>query len=285
MTNQIAFRVHAAPGSEVIMEEFAHPYRYEGGGLAANSGLSVALVQGNRGRISAAQIAARINNPEDVHLALTKVVTLENTCNRGGGAIYELAEIQKIHALCQEKGLLLHLDGARIFNALVETGHSPQDYGKLFDSISICLSKGLGAPVGSLLIGNASFIKSARRVRKMMGGGMRQAGFLAAAGIYALDHHVTRLREDHARARAIGEMAAKQPYIAELLPVDTNIVVFRLADDVEVPALLSHLKNHDVWAVSFGGQLVRMVTHLDIHDDMLPQIGKALDSFDPKGKP
>jgi threonine aldolase len=279
MTNQIAFRVHAQAGSEVIMESFAHPYRYEGGGLAANSGLSVALIDGNRGRINAQQIAARINNPDDVHQPLTKVVSLENTCNRGGGAIYGWDEILSIHHLCKEKGLKLHLDGARLFNAIVETDQSAEDFGKHFDSISICLSKGLGAPVGSLLLGDVDFIRQAKRVRKWMGGGMRQAGFLAAAGIYAMDHHVGRLVEDHARARAIGKMAESCPYIEEVLPVDTNIVIMRLAEGIQPTYLLDHLKSKDVWAVGFGGQLVRMVTHLDVTDSMLSQVETALKSF------
>jgi threonine aldolase len=279
MTNQIAFKVLTRPGDEVIIEENAHPYKYEGGGLAVNSGLSVALIQGDRGRITAAQVEARINNPDDVHFPLTRVVSLENTCNRGGGAIYDFAEILKIREVCDRRGLALHLDGARLFNALVETQETPADFGRVFDTISICLSKGLGAPVGSLLLGTQDRIKAARRVRKVFGGGMRQAGFLAAAGIYALDHHVTRLREDHACARALGQEVQAMPFVAELFPVDTNILVFRLQDGVSVPAFLAHMASEGVKAVAFGGQLVRFVTHLDFQAEMIPLVAAAMGRF------
>jgi threonine aldolase len=278
MTNQIAFRIHTTPGCEAILEENAHPYRYEGGGLAINSGISTALIQGNRGRITAAQIAARIN-PDDIHFPVTRIVSLENTCNRGGGAIYDFKAITEIRDLCRLHGLALHLDGARLFNALVETGESPKLYGEAFDTISICLSKGLGAPVGSLLLGSAEKIKAARRVRKVMGGGMRQAGFLAAAGIYALDHHVARLKEDHTLAKTLGKLVETQPYVAELFPVDTNILVFRLQDTILVAAFLDHLRSQGIFATAFGGQLVRFVTHLDLGLESVEIIGQALDSF------
>lgn len=279
MTNQIAFKVLTRPGDEVIIEENAHPYKYEGGGLAMLSGLSVALIQGNRGRITAAQVEARINNPDDPHFPLTRVVSLENTCNRGGGALYDFAEIRKIREVCDRRGLALHLDGARLFNALAETPESPADYGRVFDTISICLSKGLGAPVGSLLLSTKERIKAARRVRKVFGGGMRQAGFLAAAGIYALDHHVARLRDDHALARALGQEVQAMPYVAELFPVNTNVLVFRLQDGVSVPAFLAHIAADGIKAVAFGGQLVRFVTHLDFKAEMIPLVAASLARF------
>jgi threonine aldolase len=281
MTNQIAFKVLTRPGDEVIIDENAHPYKYEGGGLAVNSGLSVALITGNRGRITAAQVEARINNPDDAHFPLSRVVSLENTCNRGGGAIYDFAEIQKIREVCDRRGLALHLDGARLFNALVESPQTAADFGEIFDTISICLSKGLGAPIGSLLLSTHDRIKAARRARKVLGGGMRQAGFLAAAGIYALDHHVQRLRDDHALARALGAEVEALPYVAELFPVDTNILVFRLQDGVRVPHLLAHLAENGIKAVAFGGQLVRFVTHLDFKAEMIGVVAAAMTKFKP----
>src|SRR5690606_16273097 len=198
MTNQIAIRLHTGPQREVICHEHSHIYLYEGGGIMSNSMASVKLLSGNLGKITVDQVAASIN-PDDVHAPETALVSLENTMNKGGGSIYTLDEVKPIRKLCLEKGIKLHLDGARLFNALVETGESPAAWGAPFDTISICLSKGLGCPIGSVLLGSKVDIKRARRVRKVFGGGMRQAGFLAAAGIYALDHQVERLKEDHAR--------------------------------------------------------------------------------------
>jgi threonine aldolase len=278
MTNQIAFKVITNPLNEVIMENYGHPYRYEGGGLAFNSGVSVALVQGDRGRITHAQVAERIN-PDDIHFPITKAVSLENTCNRGGGCCYDFAEIIKIREVCDAHGLFLHLDGARLFNALAVTKESPADYGKAFDTISICLSKGLGAPIGSLLLSSREHIKMARRVRKVLGGGMRQAGFLAAAGIYALDHHRDRLQEDHARARKVGEMLAGRDFVEEILPVDTNIVIARLRDDLAPARFIEDLKAKGVLAVGFGGQLVRFVTHLDFSEEMLNPLESTFNSL------
>lgn len=279
MTNQIAFKVLTQPGDEAIMDENAHPYRYEGGGLAFNSGISAALIAGDRGRITAAQVEARINNAEDVHFPITRVVSLENTANRGGGACYDFGEIVRIREACTRHGLALHLDGARLFNALVARGETPAQYGQVFDTISICLSKGLGAPVGSLLLGKAVHIKAARRVRKVLGGGMRQAGFLAAAGIHALDHHVERLAEDHALARRLGECVALMPYVAAVRPVETNIVVFELQEGQDPKRLLAHLAAHDILAVHFGGQLVRFVAHMDVDEGCLQPLQAAMRSF------
>ena len=279
MTNQIAFKILTTPGCEAIMDENAHPYRYEGGGLAFNSGISAALIAGDRGRITAAQVEARINNADDVHFPVTRVVSLENTANRGGGACYDFAEILKIKEVCDRHGLALHLDGARLFNALVAKGEQPEAYGRGFDTISICLSKGLGAPVGSLLLGTAAHIKAARRVRKVLGGGMRQAGFLAAAGIYALDHHVARLADDHALARKMGALVQAQSFVTELRPVETNIVVFELAPATDPKALVAHLASDGILAVPFGGQLVRFVAHLDVDEACLPQLEQSLARF------
>ncbi|WP_428656199.1 threonine aldolase family protein [Runella sp.] len=274
MTNQLAIRVHTRPGSEVICDKNSHIYLYEGGGVALNSFSSVKLLEGDRGRLNAQQVRDAINNPDDVHAAVSRLVSLENTMNKGGGCYYDLSAIQAIRLVCKEHGLGLHLDGARLFNALVETNESPLEYGRVFDSISICLSKGLGCPVGSLLLGTQDFIKQARRFRKVMGGGWRQAGYLAAAGIYALDNHVDRLREDHARARAIGQMLQRLPEVEEIFPIDTNIVIFRLPETILAVDYIAQLAQKGIRAVTFGKHLVRFVTHLDFTDQQLEELGK-----------
>jgi len=274
MTNQIAIKCHTQPGDEVICDENAHIYQYEGGGIAFNSGASVKLLQGDRGRISAEMVQVSIN-PDDVHKARTSLICLENTSNRGGGSCYDFAEIKKIKKYCTEYKLSFHLDGARLFNALVAKNESPEQYGEVFDSISICLSKSLGCPVGSLLLGKREFIRKARRVRKVFGGGMRQAGFLAAAGIYALQHHVQRLEQDHLHARQIGEAIAKKDFVKQLLPVETNIIIFELKDN-SAPALVEKLKTQHVLAYAIAPNRVRLVVHLDITPDM---VNKTIDIF------
>lgn len=274
MTNQIAIRLHTGPQKEVICHQHSHIYLYEGGGIMANSMASVKLLTGDFGKITASQVAESIN-PDDVHAPETTLVSLENTMNKGGGSIYTLDEVRPIQALCQEKGLKLHLDGARLFNALVETGDAPADWGNLFDTISICLSKGLGCPIGSVLLGTKVDIKRARKVRKVFGGGMRQAGFLAAAGIYALDHQVVRLKEDHRRARSLGEFLMKAPYVVEVLPVATNIVIARL-EGISPENYLQELSSKGIKGVKFGKDLVRFVTHLDFGDDHLEEFGKRI---------
>lgn len=276
MTNQIAIRLHTRPQTEVICHQYSHIYLYEGGGIMSNSLASVKLLTGDLGKITDAQIAESIN-PDDVHAPETTLVSLENTMNKGGGSIYTLDEIKPIHALCKEKGLKLHLDGARLFNALVETGESPADWGAHFDTISICLSKGLGCPIGSVLLGTKVDIKRARKVRKVFGGGMRQAGILAAAGIYALDHHIDRLKEDHARARDLGEILRNQPFVSETLPVSTNIVIARL-EGINPEELLKKLAEKNIKAVKFGKDLVRFVTHHDFGDGELEEFGKRIGS-------
>ncbi|WP_288373805.1 GntG family PLP-dependent aldolase [uncultured Algoriphagus sp.] len=274
MTNQIAIRLHTRIQTEVICHKYSHIYLYEGGGIMANSLASVKLLDGNLGKISAAQIAESIN-PDDVHAPETTLVSLENTMNKGGGSIYTLDEIKPIHSLCQQKGIKLHLDGARFFNALVETGESPADWGAHFDTISICLSKGLGCPIGSVLLGSKADIKQARKIRKVFGGGMRQAGFLAAAGIYALDHHIARLKEDHARARMLGEMLSKSPCVSEILPVATNIVIARL-ENTSPEEFMKKLADQNIKSVKFGKDLVRFVTHLDFGDEHLEEFERRI---------
>jgi threonine aldolase len=274
MTNQIAIRLHTGPQKEVICHQYSHIYLYEGGGIMANSMASVKLLTGDLGKITASQVAESIN-PDDVHAPETTLVSIENTMNKGGGSIYTLDEIKPIHVLCKEKGIKLHLDGARLFNALVETGESPADWGAQFDTISICLSKGLGCPIGSVLLGTKADIKRAKKVRKVFGGGMRQAGFLAAAGIYALDHQVERLKEDHHRARVLGEFLVQAPHVTEVLPVATNIVIARL-EGISPEAYLQQLAAQGIKGVKFGKDLVRFVTHLDFSDDHLEEFGKRI---------
>lgn len=272
MTNQIAIKCHTQPGDEVIVDENAHVYQYEGGGIAFNSGASVRLLAGDRGRITAEAIGAAIN-PDDVHKARTSLVCLENTSNRGGGSCYAIEDIRQIKKVCSAHGLALHLDGARLFNALVARKETPVQHGEIFDSISICLSKSLGCPVGSLLLGRIEFIKKARRVRKVFGGGMRQAGFLAAAGIYALDHHVDRLSVDHAHAREIEAAISSRPFVKKVLPVETNIIIFELADNT-APALVAKWKKMGILAYAIAPNRVRLVVHLDITPEM---VGRTLE--------
>ena len=279
MTNQIALKVHTQPLDEVICDEYSHIYQYEVGGYAYNSGIGINLIKGTNGKITAEQIEAAIKLPYD-WLPRSSLVVLENTANKGGGSYYTLDEIRPVQKLCRERGLKLHLDGARLFNALVETGESTHDIGDHFDSISICISKGLGAPVGSLLIGDEAFIKQARRVRKVMGGGMRQAGYLAAACIHALDHHVDRLKEDNDRAKLIGKTLQALPYVENVRPVQTNIVIFDLKPSHYTAAsFLEKLKTHGINAAAFGPQTVRFVTHLDFTAEMLEQTLKTLQEF------
>ena len=268
MTNQLAIKTHTQAGDEVICEELSHIYQYEGGGIASNSGSSVKLLRGNRGRITADQVLAAIN-PEDVHKPISKLVSLENTCNRGGGACYDFKEIEAIQKVAKSNGLGLHLDGARIFNAIVHKKEDPKQYGKVFDSISICLSKGLGAPVGSVLLGSTPFIKKARRWRKVFGGGMRQAGSLAAAGIYALDNHVERLKEDHAKALEIKTALLKKDFVKEIFEVETNIVIANIEGKYNATELAVTLKEKNILVIAMTPALIRFVVHLDITNEML----------------
>ena len=276
MTNQIAIKAHTEPLSEVICEQTSHIYLWEVGGIAFHSAASVALLPGDRGRLTAAQVESAIRPLDNVHYPTTRLVSLENTHNRGGGACYDWNELVAISDVARRHGLARHLDGARVFNALVATGQRSQDYGQVFDSISVCLSKGLGAPVGSVLLGSAEFIKKCRRLRKVMGGGWRQAGFLAAAGLYALENNIARLADDHRRAARLAAVLATQPEVAEVLPADTNLVLFRLHDQNPVPAYLARLEKQGIRASGFGGQWVRFVLHLDVSEDMVARTEEAV---------
>jgi threonine aldolase len=268
MTNQIAIKCHTQAGDDVICDASAHVYQYEGGGIAFNSGASVRLLQGDKGRLRAQQVLEGIN-ADDVHKPHTSLVCLENTSNRGGGSCYEMEDMVNIRKVCDDNHLKLHLDGARLFNAIVAKKHSPKDYGTVFHTISICLSKGLGAPVGSVLLGSSDFIKKAKRIRKVFGGGMRQAGFVAAAGIYALQNHVDRMKEDHRHASLIADVIAKKTFVEEVLPVETNIIIFSLKKELTAKDFVARLKEQDILAYAIGPQSVRLVLHLDITPQMV----------------
>ena len=276
MANQIAIKAHTQPGDEVICNKLSHVYYYEGGGIAMNSGASVCLLEGDLGRITAADVEAHINPANDPHRPLSRMVSVENTMNKGGGSVYDFNELKAIAKVCQEHGLKFHLDGARLFNALVETNETPLDYGRIFDSISICISKGLGAPVGSVLIGSKEFIWKSRRIRKVYGGGMRQAGYLAAACIYALDNHVERLRDDNAKARKLEQILLSLPYVDSVIPVQSNLVFFKLKPEMPEKTFLQKLQDQDIYAMALAPQEVRFVTHLDITDEMMQKVEKVL---------
>jgi len=276
-TNQIAINVHTRPGDEVICSNLSHIYIYEGGGIAQNSGVSARLLEGDRGRITAEQVLANIN-ADDAHYPRTTLVSLENTLNKGGGALYEIDAIRAIRKVCDEKGLMLHCDGARLFNAVVAQGEDPLTFGSLFDPISICLSKGLGAPVGSLLLGNKDFIYRAHRRRKSMGGGMRQAGFIAAAGLYALQNNISRLSDDHARAQFMGKALRDLDWVKNVMPIDTNIVIAEMADGIPSSAVMVALAKENIKCFTFGNDKIRVVAHLDINDDHLTAFNQRVQS-------
>ncbi len=276
MTNQIALKVHTQPGDEIICDKLSHIYQYEGGGIAFNSGCSVKLIEGNRGRITAQQVQENIN-PDDVHKPTTTLVSLENTGNRGGGSCYDFTEIEAIQLVCLQNNLQLHLDGARLFNALITKKETTLQYGKIFNSISICLSKGLGTPIGSILLGSNTFIKKARRIRKVFGGGMRQAGFIAAAGIFALENNIQRLAKDHVHAQLIANALAKKDFILEILPVETNIIIFSLKGKFTAAQFVDIMKEKNMLMFAMSPTQVRMVLHLDVTESMVQQTITAIE--------
>ena len=263
MANQTAIKIHTQPGEQLICDHYAHIFNYEGGGVSFNSGVSCALIEGERGRITAAQVASKINPPDFYHSPLSTLVCLENTTNKGGGAFYDLKAIEAIRKVCDEHQLGLHLDGARIWNALVASGQDAKSYGSLFDTISVCFSKGLGAPVGSALIGSKAAMEKALRVRKVFGGGMRQAGFLAAAASFAIDHQWESLSEDHRKAKELKSVLEQLPYIKKVEAVDTNIVIFNLSDTAKEADFMNKLQEQEIRFISMGQGKLRMVTHRD----------------------
>ncbi|MCB0420983.1 MAG: hypothetical protein KDD61_08305 [Bdellovibrionales bacterium] len=278
MTNQIALALQSGSLEEIICHRDSHIHQYEVGGAAYHSRSSICALDGDRGKLTADQIESAIN-PDDVHKPKTVLVALENSTNKGGGDIYQFEEILKIKQVCDNHRLKLHLDGARLFNALAGRHESLKDFGQVFDSISICLSKGLGAPVGSVLLTTRDHILKAKRYRKVFGGGMRQAGILAAAGLYALENHVQRLQEDYVFAKSLEELLSQQAYVEAILPVKTNIVIFDLVRSVEPQRLVDHLKARDILCLAIGPHSIRFVTHLDVTIDNLGQIESALREF------
>ncbi len=269
MANQAAIKLHTQPAEQLICDKWAHVYNYEGGGASFNSGVSCRLLDGHRGMITAKQVEAAINPPDFYHSPLTSLVCLENTTNKGGGACYDFTEIKKIRKVCDKNQLGLHLDGARLFNALVAKNETPKQYGEVFDTISICLSKGLGTPMGSVLIGDESLMKNAMRIRKVLGGGMRQIGFMAAAGLYALENNIERLEEDHQRAKELGKILEEQEYIKEVEPVETNIIIFYLNETVlSQKQFMQKLEEENIGISAMGEGKMRIVTHLDYTREM-----------------
>ena len=278
MTNQIAIKCHTQPGDEVICDKLSHVYIYEGGGIAFNSGCQVKTIEGDRGRVTAQQVEECIN-PIDIHKAHSRLVSLENTANRGGGSCYELSDIQEIKEVCLKNNLSLHLDGARLFNAIVNKKQSPLDYGSIFDSISICLSKGLGAPVGSVLLGSTELMKKARRIRKVFGGVMRQAGFLAAAGIYALENNIERLATDHIHARQISDALQKKSFTGKMMPVETNIIIFEVINNYTARSLADEFRKHDILVSAISPTQIRIVLHLDVTEEMVKKTIAVIESL------
>lgn len=268
MANQTAIKLHTKPGEQLICDMYAHVYNYEGGGVSFNSGVSCQLVDGHRGMMTATQVEAAINPPDFYHSPLTSLVTLENTTNKGGGACWDFNEIKNIRTVCDTNGLGLHLDGARLWNALIAKSETALQYGSVFDTISVCFSKGLGAPVGSMLVGDEALMNNALRIRKMLGGGMRQIGSLAAAASYALDHQFDRLKEDHQKAKEIAAVLQQSEAVLSVEPVETNIVIFKLNPNKLETLFLENLKAHDVLVSDMGSGKLRMVTHLDYTDEM-----------------
>ncbi len=276
MANQAAIKMHTQPGEQLICDKYAHVYNYEGGGVSFNSGVSCKLIDGHRGMITADQVVEAINPPDFYHSPLTSLVCLENTTNKGGGACYDLETFREIRSVCDKNELGLHLDGARLFNALVAKKQDPKDYGKIFDTISICFSKGLGIPLGTVLVGKKEIMKKAIRVRKVLGGGMRQAGFIAAAGIYALDHHIERLEEDHRRAKELGDFLNTLPYVTHVDPVETNIVIFKVNDEQSV---MDYCSENKLIISNMGQGKLRLVTHLDYTEEQHEKAMELLKRF------
>jgi threonine aldolase len=278
MTNQVAIKCHTQPGGEVICDKLSHVYIYEGGGIAFNSGCQVKTIEGNRGKITAHQVLEAIN-PDDIHKAKTQLVSLENTANRGGGSCYDISDIKEIKEICLQHNLKLHLDGARLFNAIVAKHENPKVYGHIFDSISICLSKGLGAPVGSVLLGKKHFIQNARRVRKVFGGGMRQAGYLAAAGIFALENNINRLALDHLHAKQITKALTKKEFIGKIMPVETNIIIFEVKGKYTAKKLADEFKKKNILVSAISATQIRMVLHLDVNDEMVKETINVIENL------
>ncbi|MBP9601297.1 MAG: threonine aldolase [Lutibacter sp.] len=280
MANQTAIKLHTQPGDKMFCDKWAHVYNFEGGGAAFNSGVTSWLIDGNRGMFTANQLQNEVSGSRnDIHTPYSKLVAIENTTNKGGGACWDFNEIEDIKKVCDQNKLAFHLDGARLFNALVSKKESPEQYGKVFDTVSVCLSKGLGAPIGSVLLGSKEHIAKALRIRKLFGGAMRQVGYLAAAGIYALDHHVDRLADDHLRAKTIGEALQKSEFVKFVEPVETNIVIFNIVESITEDDFMERFEQQGISFITMGNGKLRMVTHLDFNDEMLAILIKVIENF------
>jgi threonine aldolase len=279
MANQTAIKLHTQPGDQLICDKYAHVFNYEGGGAAFNSGVTCKLIDGNRGMFSAEQLQEAVAGRADIHVPFSRLVCIENTTNKGGGACWDFRELEKVQKVTKENNLAFHLDGARLFNALVAKNETPEQYGHLFDTISICLSKGLGAPVGSILLGSKAHIAKALRIRKLFGGAMRQVGFLASAGIYALDNQVARLAEDHQKAKEIGAVLEAVSYVKEVALIETNIVIFYVHESIGADNFIQKMKDKNILLTPMGAGRIRIVTHLDYTNDMHKILLKELNNF------
>ena len=279
MANQTAIKLHTQPGDKLFCDKWAHVYNYEGGGAAFNSGVACKLIDGDRGMFSAEQLKVVSAGRADIHVPYSRLVCVENTTNKGGGACWDFEELKKIRQVCLDQNLDYHLDGARLFNALVAKNETPRQYGELFDTISICLSKGLGAPVGSILLGSKTHIAKALRIRKLFGGAMRQVGFLAAAGIYALDNNIERLADDHKKAKEIEQLLNSLSYIKKVEPVETNIIIFYVKDHLNAEDFISKMEEKNILLTPMGDGKIRIVTHLDFSDQMLEKLLYELKRF------
>ena len=279
MANQTAIKLHTQPGDKLFCDKWSHVYNYEGGGAAFNSGVSCKLIDGDRGMFTAEQLKIVSAGRADIHVPYSRLVCVENTTNKGGGACWDFEELKKIRQVCLDQNLDYHLDGARLFNALVAKNETPKQYGELFDTISICLSKGLGAPVGSILLGSKTHIAKALRIRKLFGGAMRQVGFLAAAGIYALDNNIERLADDHKKAKDIEQLLNSLSYIKKVEPVETNIIIFYVKDHLNAEDFISKMEEKNILLTPMGDGKIRIVTHLDFSDQMLEKLLYELKRF------
>ncbi|MDX1277533.1 low specificity L-threonine aldolase [Oceanihabitans sediminis] len=279
MANQAAINLHTKPGEQVICDKYAHIYNFEGGGASFNSGVSCKLIDGDRGMFTAEDVLQNINPPDFYHSPLTSLVEIENTTNKGGGACWDFEEIQKIRKVCNDHQLGFHLDGARLWNALIAKKETAAQYGKEFDTISVCLSKGLGCPIGSVLVGDEELMQGALRVRKILGGGMRQVGYLAAAGLYALEHHINRLEVDHNKAKEIAYVLSKVSYIKKVEPVETNIIIFELVDTVNSEEFLKKLNENGIKLIGMGENKLRIVTHIDYTSKMHTKVLKVFNNY------
>ncbi|WP_264521586.1 threonine aldolase family protein [Flavobacterium sp. N1994] len=279
MANQTAIKLNTNPGDQIICDKWSHIHLYESGGASSNSGVNFNLLDGSRGMITAEQVKEGINDPEFYHTPMSKMVGIENTTNKGGGACYEIEELQKIKQVCVDHNLKYHLDGARLWNAMIAKKQHPKQFGELFDTISVCFSKGLGAPIGSVLLADGETMHRALRIRKIFGGNMRQSGYLAAAGIYALQNNINRLEEDHRRAKELGKQLSQCSWVSVVEPVETNIVVFSAQPHIQDQLVIEKLKQKGIAISLLAKGKLRMVTHLDYKQVMHEYVLEAIDKM------